>query len=272
MAVTLLNDLINPQVMADMISAELENQLKATGFYKVDRTLVGRAGDTITVPSWMYIGEADDLAENTEGTVTSMDTQDISYTVKKAVKNITLTDESVLSGYGDPMSEAVKQLRMSIADKADSDGVARLAGITSTNGLVYAAADASYNSIVEAMDLLENEEQGGDYYLLCARDVAKSIRKDPRFVDRESMLGDSVLSTGVVGSIAGCRLVISNKIANKRGYILTKGALTAFMKRSVSVETEREVLYKRTIVSADQHYTVAIEDYSKLVAINFTLA
>ena len=52
MAVTLLEQLINPEVMADMISAELEKKLRATQFYRVDRTLTGRAGNTITVPTW----------------------------------------------------------------------------------------------------------------------------------------------------------------------------------------------------------------------------
>ena len=52
MAVTKLENLINPEVMADIISGKIENKIVVTPFAKVDRTLVGKAGDTITVPQF----------------------------------------------------------------------------------------------------------------------------------------------------------------------------------------------------------------------------
>lgn len=114
MSMTTLSNIINPQVMADMISAELPNALQVSKLYKVDRTLTGKAGNTITVPQWAYIGSADDLAEGVEGTVTQMTATDKDYTVKKAVKNVELTDEALLSGYGDPKGEAVRQLKLAM--------------------------------------------------------------------------------------------------------------------------------------------------------------
>jgi len=267
---TLLQDLINPQVMADMISAELEKKLRATGFYKVDKTLVGRAGDTITVPTWKYIGPADDLPENEQGEVTEMQTEDISYTVKKAVKNVRLTDEAVLSGYGDPVGEATRQLRMSIQDKMDDDGVGLLAAITSAIGHVHTITTVlDYDDIIDALDLMpkDNEEQGINATLLVNSATAKNIRKSPRFVERQTVVGDTVLTTGVVGAIAGCNLIISNKLTATRSYILTPNCFTAFMKRDVNVESEREMLFKRTLIGSDCHYVIAIEDYDKLVAI-----
>jgi N4-gp56 family major capsid protein len=270
---TLLKNLINPQVMADMISAELEKKLRVTGFYKVDRTLVGRAGDTITVPTWLYIGSAADLAENEQGEVTEMHTEDISYTVKKAVKNVRLTDEAVLSGYGDPVGEATRQLRMSIQDKMDDDGVELLGNISDTIGHVHTITTVlDYDDIIDALDLMpkDNEEQGINATLLVNSATAKNIRKNPRFIERQTMLGDTVLTTGVIGSIAGCNVVISNKITATRSYILTPECFTAFLKRDVNVETEREMLYKRTLIGSDCHYVVAIEDYDKIVAIIHT--
>ena len=100
MATTMLSNIINPEVMADMISAELPNALQVSGVYKVDRTLSGKAGNTITVPQWAYIGAAEDVAEGAESAVATMTATDKEYTVKKAVKNVEVTDEAVLSGYG----------------------------------------------------------------------------------------------------------------------------------------------------------------------------
>lgn len=63
MALTKLEQLVDPEVMAPMISAKLTKAIKVTPFAKIDYTLQGRAGDTITVPKFQYIGDAEDLAE-----------------------------------------------------------------------------------------------------------------------------------------------------------------------------------------------------------------
>lgn len=267
---TLLENLINPQVMADMISYELEEKLRVTGFYKIERTLVGRAGDTITVPSWKYIGMAEIVPENAQVPSRKMNTEDISYTVKKAALEVTLTDEAVLSGHGDPVGETTKQLRLSLQERMEYDGLLQLRGITPGNGLVHTATeDISYNVIVEALDLLKMEEQGENLFLLVNQHNIKKIRKDPRFADRMTAGGDKVFFIGVVGIIAGVQVVISNRLEDNEAYILTPESLTAFMKRDIAVETEREMSFKRTKIGADVHYVIAIEDYDKLVAIRW---
>ena len=269
MAVTQLSNIINPQVMADMISAELTNALILTRLYKVNRELKGRAGDTITIPTYDYIGEATDLAENAEGTAVALTAKEQNYTVKKVAKFITLTDEAMLSGYGNPKDEAIKQLRMSIQDKIDNDGVKLLEAINGTSvgkGMVYdgSSSPLSYDSVVEALDLLNLEEEGANLYLIVSRDGIKQLRKDPKFIDKND---GEMLGSGVVGMVAGCKVKISKKVTNGRAYVMGEEALTAFIKRDVNVETQREVMFKRTIVSADEHYTVAIEDYSKIAVI-----
>ena len=50
MAITKLEKMINPEVMADMISAKVEKKISVIPFAKVDTTLQGRAGNTITIP------------------------------------------------------------------------------------------------------------------------------------------------------------------------------------------------------------------------------
>ena len=77
---------------------------------KVNTDLSTKAGDTITVPRFNYIGAAADWVRGVEGNVEALSTNEKSYTVKKAVKNVELTDEAVLSGYGDPVGETTKQL------------------------------------------------------------------------------------------------------------------------------------------------------------------
>lgn len=275
---TKLANVINPEVMADMISAELPKALQVSKLYKVDRTLTGKAGNTITVPQWAYIGAASDLAEGVEGSITQMTASDKDYTVKKAVKNVELTDEALLSGYGDPKGEAVRQLKLSISDKIDNDGVALLTGIKKTDtGAQYVEADGAaltYDMVCEGLDKFSDEEQGGDKVLLVDAQGIKDLRKDTRFVDKYSDAGHAIMESGVVGRIAGCEVVISNKLNPASGtvhkaYILKPQAITAFIKRDVNVESARNILTKTTTISADEHYVCAIEDMSKIAVVEY---
>ena len=118
---TKLAQLIDPEVMAPMISAKLTESIVATPFAKIDTTLVGRPGSTITVPKYEYIGDAEDLAEGVTAGKTKLTTTSAEYSIKKAVKQVELTDEAVLSGYGNPVGETNSQLAKSIASKVDNE-------------------------------------------------------------------------------------------------------------------------------------------------------
>ena len=63
---TKLAQLVNPQVMADMISAELPNAIALAPLADVDRKLQGSAGNTLTMPKYGYIGDAKDVAEGAD--------------------------------------------------------------------------------------------------------------------------------------------------------------------------------------------------------------
>lgn len=270
MATTNLAQLINPQVMGDMISAKLPKALKAKGFMKVDNTLKGKAGNTVTIPQYNYIGEASDLAEGIDGNVVQLTTTEKEYTVKKAVKNVELTDEAVLSGYGDPVGELSKQFTLSIEDKIDSDGIALLEAISSLGGANYVeSTETKYNyaMVCDGLDALPNaEDEGEELYLLVPKAGIKALRRDPQFIDKN---GGEMLGTGVVGSVAGCKVVVSAKLSDesKACYILRPNALTTFIKRDVMLETDRNVIAKKTLFSADEHYLVAIEDMNKIVKV-----
>ena len=93
---TLVNgDVFDPQVVSDMINAKVTKKAVMTGYVKVDSTLQGQAGSTVTVPKWGYIGEAVDLEEGQPIDSTKMAFTTSQYTVKKIGKGVMLTDEEL---------------------------------------------------------------------------------------------------------------------------------------------------------------------------------
>jgi N4-gp56 family major capsid protein len=60
-----------------------------------------------------------------------------------------------------------------------------------------------------------------------------------------------------------------NEASDADGTAEEASALTIYMKRNVEVETDRDILAKTTVISADEHYTVALSNESKVVVASF---
>lgn len=213
MATTKINDLINPQVMADMISAKVEKKIVVAPFAKVDNTLVGVPGNTITVPKYGYIGDAADVAEGASCDTVKLSTGVTTATVKKAMKAVELTDEAVLSGYGNPVGETNNQLAKAIAAKVDNDAMTALQGAI----LVFdgSANLISYNQIVDAIDLFDEEVNSEKVMFINPRQVA-TLRKDNNFISADKY-PNNVIMTGEIGTIANARIVPSKKVPHVDG-------------------------------------------------------
>lgn len=179
---TKIADLIDPEVMGDMVSARIPKKLRVAPFAKVDDTLAGVPGDTITVPAYAYIGDADIVAEGEAVTIEKMTTSTRKATVKKAMKGIGLTDEAVLSGYGNPVGEANTQLAMAIAAKIDNDCM----DVLQTATLTYdgSAGIISYAGVVDAVDALQ-EEQATEKVIFVHPKQVTQLRKDAEFTSTD---------------------------------------------------------------------------------------
>lgn len=336
MAKTYLSNLVNPQVMADMISATLPSKIKFAPIAGIDTTLEGRAGNTITVPKYAYIGDAEDVAEGVAMGTTVLTATTTTATVKKAGKALELTDESVLSGYGDPLGEAVRQATMSIASKVDADLYYALCEATN----VYSALSSaiSYKKLVSANAKFDDENESTAKILFIAPAQEEKLLLDSDFIAADRIKADVAID-GYVGRIAGMNVVKSKKvvlvkyekdndsgtitiIANSEsedsthkyvktiqpncvqalavgdkvktvatehyenpivvvdiadpnenpsadGFAVGTPAISVYMKRNVMVETDRDILAKTTVISADEHYTAVLSNDSKVVLAKF---
>ena len=109
---TKLANLIDPQVLADLIDKKLVDAMKFSPLATIDTTLVGRPGSTVSLPSFNYIGDSTVIAEGADIPIAQLTATMTPVSIHKIGRGTQLTDESVLSGFGDPMGEAAKQLAL----------------------------------------------------------------------------------------------------------------------------------------------------------------
>lgn len=284
MAVTKMANMINPEVMGAMINAKIEALAKLTPYAKVDTTLVGVPGDTKTVPSWNYIGDAADVAEGVEVELTQMTASSTTFTIKKAMKAVGITQEAVNSGLGNPIGQAETQLAKSIVGKVDNDvlDAALKASVTVGDG----ASVIGYAGIVDAVTKFEDEEDGIEKVMFISPKQETSLLKDPDFLSADKFTG-GVAVNGAIGKIAGCWIKKSNKIKAKSGVFTNPiiklepdsseteytedelPALTIFLKKDTSVDSEWFPKKQQTDITACKYYGVALTNDAKVVLAKF---
>lgn len=286
-ATTKLTDIINPEVMGDMIEAKLPHMLKFTPFAKIDNTLVGVPGDTKTVPSWDFIGAAVDVAEGNEVETKKLTASTATFTIKKAMQSISITQESINSGLGDPVAQGESQLAKSIAVKLDADVLTALNGATLTYKPSTPAV-ISYDGIVDAIGILD-EEENTEKVMFIAPAQATTLRKDANFIDKNKY-GNAVMVTGEIGMVGNTRIVPTKRIVKTADstplykcpivklepastdseYSETElPAVTVFLKADTKVDHEWFPKKQTHDITAAKYYGVALTNKAKVVLASF---
>ena len=307
MAFTKLSDIINPQVMGDMIEAKVEAQCKLTPYAHVDTTLEGVPGDTKTVPSWNYIGDAEDFnVETVAQTDGEMQTTKLTagfrtFTIKCAGKSVSILQTAINSGLGDPVGQANIQLAKSIVGKVDNDVLTAIYDAESDTDHPCITVDGSsayigYAGIVNAVTKFEDEEDGVEKVMFIHPNQEASLLTDSQFISADKFEA-GVAVKGSIGMIAGCWIKKSKKVqlvtvegtggaadtyywanpiikceADSPDTEYTEDelpALTIFLKKNTQVDHEWFPKKQRHDITATKYYGVAVTNASKLIIAKF---
>ena len=265
---------INPQVMADMVSAKLPKLIKFTPLAYIERTLVGIPGDTLTVAKWTYSGDATEITEGQSIPVDQLGASKTTMTIKQAGKAVEITDKAALVAHGDIYSEAARQIALAIANKVDNDLV--VAAKTATQNI--AEAPITVDSIDKALQIFEDEEDAKYVALVNPKDAIKLRADAGKNWLRGSELGADVIVSGTFGEISGVQVVRTKKVEEGKGFLVKispdttdeednakYGAFVINLKRDVMVENDRDILKKTTVYSGDEYYGTYLYDDTKVV-------
>lgn len=274
MTQTKIAQLVNPEVLADMVSAKLPKMIKFTPLAYVERELVGQPGNTVTVAKWVYSGDAKDITEGEAIVPDQLTTDKSTMTIKKAGKGVEVTDEALLSGYGDPLGQAAHQISLAIANKVDNDLVVEAAKATQYVDDAPTTGDA----LDKALAVFSDEEDA-HYVAIINPEDAIALRKDTvKEWLRGSEIGANTVVSGTFGETHGVQIVRSKKVTKGKGFLVKisavetdtddvakYGAFVINLKRDVAIETDRDILKKTTVITGDEHYGVYLYDPTKVV-------
>lgn len=210
MATTKLTDIINPQVMKDIIEARIEALCKLTPYAKVDTTLQGAEGDTVTVPFWAYVGDAEDFEADgdNEMQTAKLTASTTAFTIKCAGKSISILQKAINSGKGKVVAQANKQLAMAVKNKVDNDLMdACYTGSNAYNG----TGQIGYNGIVGAVTKFDDEEDNIEKVMFINPKQEETLLTDSSFLSADKFTG-GVAVNGAIGKIAGCWVKKSKKV------------------------------------------------------------
>lgn len=274
MTQTKIAQMVNPEVLADMVSAKLPKMIKFTPLAYVERELVGQPGNTVTVAKWVYSGDAKDITEGEAIVPDQLTTDKSTMTIKKAGKGVEVTDEALLSGYGDPLGQAAHQISLAIANKVDNDLVVEAKKATQ----YVDDAPTTGAALDKALAVFEDEEDARYVALVNPKD-AIALRADTvKEWVRGSEIGANIVVSGTFGETHGVQIVRSKKVEQGKGFLVKVsavetdtddvakyGAFVINLKRDVAVETDRDILKKTTVITGDEHYGVYLYDPTKVV-------
>lgn len=238
MAITKALDLINPEVMADAVGFQLENEIRFAPYARIDTTLENRAGDTITRPIYAYIGAADELTEGVPMDTTKLSMTTTKVTVKEAGKAVEVTENAILTNVAGTLGEAENQIGLSIADKIDIDYIATL----DETELTFNGGATTAEEILDAIALFNDEDEG--QYILFINPA------DYTALYKALIVGNTHLNKAGLAELLGLAAIErTRRVEAGVAYIQKAGAVEIVYKKRPEVKADEDIL-KRTIVIA----------------------
>lgn len=245
---TYLSDLLDPQVIGDMIDEQLTDNIVFAPLATVDNTLQGQAGNTVTLPYFEYIGDAEVVPEGTDIPIEKLSTKTKEVSIQKIGKGVQLTDEALLSGYGDPLGEGVRQIVASVGSKVDN---LLLEALDSNTSHVFTpSAKLTADDIPKALALF-GESIDGQKALIVDPDFYAELLNVKSWLPASDLAADMIIR-GSAGMAYGANIIVSNRVKGKNFYIVKPGALAIFMKRDTLVETDRDIINQSTVVTGSK--------------------
>lgn len=243
-------------VLENKIEDMLITGIDMNAYMTADYSLTEQAGMKKVVNTYTATGSVEELAMG-EGNETSIE---VAFTPKEYTVGVTqgyfpYFDEQEMT---DPMvvETGLKKISAEMTNDLTSKAVKAM-GETS----LTLAIDWSFDGIVDAIALMDSEDENGLFLLINPAEKA-TVRKN---LGEELKYSEGFARTGYIGSVCGVPVIVTKAVKAGEGYLATKDAVTCFVKKGVEIEQERQANIRKNEIFARKVMLIALTDESKCV-------
>jgi len=278
MAVTAISDIINPQVLADQVSAKYPDQLVLgnTSLVEVNGEFpLGAPGTTFTMPGWKRIPAFSSLSEGTAMGTGKIGTISEQATVQRGGGAYEVYDTASLVSMADPVAEVSTQIGRRSAEYID----AALVVETNKTPNTYDGSASTFdqNTLVKALvaTLGDNFMQminGGGRVIMHSKVYGDLLQVGA--IQNQYQSGMDAMKTAMIPTLSGLPIQLSDLVTTStvsgttyyQTYVVGPGALALIYQREVMIEFDRDVLLRADIVAASVDFAVHLYGWDDVSA------
>lgn len=241
-------------VIENRIDNALNTSLATRTLMKIDSELQGTDGMTKKIKKYTYTGTAEAVAKGETADAGAVAYVDANYTIARVQAKFAYYDDDAMedSKY---VETGIDGMPKSMINYANDQFFGELAKI----GYGVDTSAFTYDAIVDAIADMDVEDENG-LFILGGNDFKKAIRKDADF--KAANQGE-ILFTGQIGSIVGKPIIISKKVPAGIVSVITREAITCFIKKDTFVEQDHNINTKLNTIVADNYLIVALTNDTK---------
>lgn len=245
------------QVIENKMTDLVNTSIDVNSLFTTDNSLETAAGLKKVINKYLYTGKVEKLAKgaknSTKGAVTFEPKE---YIVERYQQTFQYNDMDIMQ---DPyvLDVATTGASTLMSNDIKEQYFAELAKISNP----FEFDVFNYDAIVDGLATI-NKEVESDLFVVMGLDSKAAIRKDEDF--KASRQGE-ILYTGQFGTICGVPCVCSKLVPADTVYITARDQVKFFVKKSGSVEQDRDIESKDNTVVYERHGVMALVDETKSV-------
>jgi hypothetical protein len=253
MAIALYENFVLENKMTDLVNTNAN----INALYTIDNSLALEAGLKKVVNKYTYSGTVEKLAKGAKNTVRgAVALVPTEYVVERYQQTFGYNDMDIMA---DPyvLDVLTTGAAQTMANEIREEYFAELEKITNTDTF----ETFGYDVVVDALAKIGREVES-DQFIVMGLDTKAEVRKD---ADYKASRQGEILYTGQFGDICGVPCICSALVPEGTVYITAKDQIKFLVKKSGSVEQDRDIETKDNTVVYERHGLMALVDETKSI-------